>query len=189
MKSRSGVYAPLGLDGYELCHPVMQADFERINVEINGTPRQSAWKPIPMRLVRDDAGKKLVASDSPWLGPHALIFRPAAAEALRQDLTEYGELLPVSCADAGLGGLLVYNPARLIDALDEARSSVLRFGDGRIMTIRRHVFRADLVHNVDVFKIPNLRVSPTFVSRRFVDRWRASGLSGLEFKEVWTPPN
>jgi hypothetical protein len=31
-------------------------------------------------------------------------------------------------------------------------------------------------------------VSPIFVSHRFVDRWEASGLKGLEFKQVWAPP-
>lgn len=53
--------------------------------------------------------------------------------------------------------------------------------------IQRYAFRADVIGEVAVFKIPNLRVSPTYLSQRFVDRWKASGLQGLEFREVWRP--
>jgi hypothetical protein len=83
----------------------------------------------------------------------------------------------------------MYNPTRVVEALDEPASSVIRFSDGRIMMIQRHVFRADVIGETDVFKLPNLRVSPTFLSQRFVDRWEASGLKGLDFERVWVPPN
>ena len=83
----------------------------------------------------------------------------------------------------------MYNPTRVIDALDETVSSVQRFTGGRIMMIQRHVFRVAVIGGIDVFKSPNLRVSPTFLSHRFVDRWNASGLKGLEFKQVWASPN
>lgn len=185
-KAKPGIYTPLGLDGYELCHPGSQDDFETINVEVNGVPRQSSWEPIRMRLIHEDEGQKLVTSDSPWLGAHALIFRPNVVEALGLMLREYGELLPLACSEAEV---VMYNPTRVIDALDEAASSVLRFSGGRIMMIQRHVFRADVIDGIDVFKIPNLRVSPTFFSHRFVDRWKAGGFKGLEFKQVWAAPN
>lgn len=184
MKSKLAIYTPLGRDGYELCHPVNQDDFETINIEVNGTPRRSSWKPIPMRLIHEDEGQKLAMSDSPWLGAHALIFRANVVEALGPMLREHGELLPLACSEAGL---VVYNPTRVIDALDEAASSVVRFSSGRIMMIRRHVFCVDVIGHIDIFKIPNLRVSPTFLTQRFVERWEASGLKGLEFKRVWTP--
>jgi len=106
-------------------------------------------------------------------------------DALGPLLREYGELLPLKCRDADL---VMYNPTRVIDALDEEASSVIRFPEGRLMWIRHHVFRADVVTDIDIFKIPNLRVSPTFVSHRFVDRWMASGLKGLEFTHVWAAP-
>jgi len=83
----------------------------------------------------------------------------------------------------------MYNPTRVIDALDEDASSVLRFSGGRIMRINRHVFRPEVVKGIDVFKIPNLRVSPTYVSQRFGDLWNSADLKGLEFKQVWARPN
>ena len=185
MRATVGIYTPLGLDGFELCHPVCQDDYARINVEIDGMPRQSNWKPIPVRLVRNDEGQELVESDSPWLGAHALIFRTKAVDSMGPVLRERGELLPLACSEADLW---IYNPTLLADALDEAASSVLRFNDGRIMQIQQHVFRAAVVHEVDIFKIQSLRVSPTFVSQRFVDRWNRYGLKGLEFKQVWAWP-
>ncbi len=185
MTAKTGIYTPVGLDGYELCHPVSQDDFERITVEVNGTPRKSGWKPIPVRLIHEDEGQQLAESDSPWLGAHALMFRHNAVASMGKVLREYGELLPLACSEADL---VIYNPTRVLDALDEAASSVLRFSGGRIMLIQRHVFQADVVRTIDIFKIPNLRASPTFLSHRFVDRWKASGLKGLEFKQVWASP-
>lgn len=178
------VYTPSPLEGYEFCHPVKQEDFENIHVQINGVPRAGGWSPVVMRLIQEDEGRKLLESDSPWLGSHALIFRPRAVEVLGPMLREYGELLPVACDGAELR---IFNPTRVVDALDEAASSVLRFSDGRIMRISRYGFRADAIRGLLFFKIPNLRVSPTFVSERVVELWRAAGMRGLEFKQVWAP--
>jgi hypothetical protein len=139
-----------------------------------------------MRIFHEDEGKKLLRSDSPWLGDHALIFRPSVLEALGPLLREYGELLPLECSETELW---VYNPTRVIDALDEAASTVSRFKDGRLMGIRKHVFRDDIVRGIDIFKIPNRRVSQTYLSDRFVDLWTKSGLKGLEFTQRWASPN
>lgn len=186
MKAKAGVYLPVGGDGYELCHPIGETDFERINVEVNGVSRGASWSALPMRLVHEDRGKRLIESDTPWLGAHALIFRAKAARALDTMLRQYGELLPVECNEADMA---IYNVTRVIAALDEQASSVVRFADGRLMMIQRYAFRAEVVRDVDVFKIPNLRVSPTYVSHRFVEFWRSSGLTGLEFKRLWEWPN
>lgn len=183
MKKALGIYTPSGADGYELCHPTNHDDFERINIEVNGVPRRSGWRPIRMDIVREDAGTPLMASDSPWLGSHALILKRKAMASLQSQLLMYGELLPLACASADVW---IYNPTRVLDALDESASSILRFDDDRIMLIQRHAFREEVIRDVDVFKIDSLRVSPTFVSQAFVDRWNASGLVGLQFNEVWS---
>jgi hypothetical protein len=176
----------LGMDGFELCQPVDEEDFEKINVEIGGKPRQFGWKPIPMRLIHRDEQRTLERSDSPWLGSGTLIFRASVLDALGSLLMEYGELLPLSCPEADL---VVYKPRLRLDALDQAASSVLRFSDGRIMLIQQHVFRSAVVGENDIFTIPSLRVSPTYLSHRFVDRWKASGFKGLGFVQVWMRPN
>jgi hypothetical protein len=82
---------------------------------------------------------------------------------------------------------VVYNPTRVIDALDEEASSITHFASGRIIMIRKHVFLGDRVGENDIITIPKERVWPTFLSHHFVDRWKASGLKGLEFKKLWSP--
>jgi hypothetical protein len=185
VKAKPGVYTPCGLDGYEYCHPIDQ-NFERFADEINGTPRQASWKPVAMEILHKAGRKKLRRSDSPWLGSDALIFRPSALEALGPLLREYGELLPLECSETDLW---VYNPTRVIDALDEEASSIRRFRSGRIMGIDRYVFKAHLIDGIDIFKLPNLRGDRTYVSHRFVDLWTERGLKGLEFTQRWSPPN
>jgi len=176
------IFTPLGSEGFELCHPVSPDDFETLNVLVDGTPRTAGWSPPPMHIVREDQGNVLVESDSPWLGSHALIFRPRAATALREILLQNGEVLPLPC---GGENLAVFNPRVINGALDLNASTVLRFGSGRIMRVTKHVFDKPVVAGVDAFKIPDLRVSPTFVTEGFVSAWTSAGLRGLDFRVVW----
>ena len=185
MKAKPGIYDPLGLDKYELCHPV-DRNFERFYADMDGTPKLAGWKPVAMEILHKDGRKKLLRSDSPWLGAYSLIFRPSVLEALGPLLREYGELLPLECSETDLW---VYNPTRVIDALDEEASSIERFKSGKIMRIKRYVFKAHLIDGVDIFKLPDLRGDRTYVSHRFVDLWTESGLKGLEFTHRWSPPN
>jgi hypothetical protein len=81
--------------------------------------------------------------------------------------------------------LFVINPLHVIDALDEMRSDVKRFSSGRIMKIDRYEFSPMRLPDIPLFKIPNLRASPTFVTDSFVAMWQQSELFGLEFNHVW----
>ena len=40
------IYSVDPSEGYELCHPKNQKDFERINIPIDGTERMRTWSPI-----------------------------------------------------------------------------------------------------------------------------------------------
>jgi hypothetical protein len=179
------VYVPCGLDGYELCQPLNQEDFETINIAVNGVSRRASWRPIPVRIVHEDEGRALVESDAPWLGSNALIFRPRAIELLAPLLPEYGEILALDCREAEVS---IYNPTRVLEALDEGNSRLRKFNNGRVMMVESYDFRPTVIADTVVFKIPTLRVSPTFVTQRFVDLWRSSGLRGLQFRPVWTAP-
>jgi len=177
------VYVPAWTEGFELCQPQRQEDHETLHVQINGVPRRNSWSPVAVRLIHEDEGKRLGISDSPWLGSHALIFRPRAIDRLGSLLQSNGELLALACSEAKL---CVFNATRVIDALDEEASSITRFSSGRVMRVTRYVFRAAAVAEVDLFKIPNLRVSPTFVSERVVQAWTSAGLRGITFDRVWS---
>src|SRR4051812_32885843 len=116
------IYSVLGAERYELCHPVSSTDFETIDVLVNGESRTVGWKPLAMQIVRKDQGRQLSESDSPWLGSHALIFRPRAQEVLSELLLRYGELLPLLCHDAAVA---MFNATSVIDALHEDASDVM----------------------------------------------------------------
>ena len=176
------MYEPIPIDDSELCQPVEEADFETLHTLINGKRRRKKWRPVAMKVINRDRGKTLAYSDSPWWMSNALIFRPAAVEKLESILLENGELLPVGGSAAGLS---IWNPTNVIDALDRKRSEIWTFDDGRLMHVVRYAFRSRPLKNLDVFKIPDFRVSPTFVSERFVQQWKKAGLRGLKFKKVW----
>lgn len=177
----TSVYAPIGSEGYELCQPVIPAEFMSINSLISGD-LQRAEKLPTMKIIKNDEGIKLMHSDAPWLGSQALIFRESVVDSMR-DLLKSTNLIQFHC---DLDTLYLCNPPIAINALNEDKSLFDRFSDGRIMQIKEYVFMPDALDGLDIFKIDNVRVSSTFVSQRFVDTWQSLGLQGLEFKLVWT---
>jgi hypothetical protein len=179
------VFDPIGEEGYELVQPVNPDDFERLNVEVSGTPQGAHWTPVVMKcLTEGDAGEQLLPSDAPWLGAHALLLRPRAVHALSPLLAGHAELLPLEC---GGEDLVVVNPLHVVDALDERASRVQRFSpSGRIFIIQKHVFVPERISGLPFFKIPSLRVSPTYVTDSFVEQWRKEGLQGIQFRQVWS---
>ncbi len=158
---------------------------ETIHLQIAGTTTTDlSWRSISVRLVADEERMPLCRSDSPWLGTHALVLRRRPVEVLGNLLRENGEILPLLCNDADL---VVFRPQSIPDALDEARSTVTRFSGGPIMRIERHVFRPEALNRgINAFKIPNVRVSPTFLGEAFVSAWQKANLTGLEFTRIWT---
>ncbi|MDJ0947275.1 MAG: hypothetical protein QNJ30_27840 [Kiloniellales bacterium] len=176
------VYRPLPLDGYELCHPLRDADFDTIDRLIDGEPRQTAWKPIKMKILREDEGRGLLESDSPWLGSHALIFKTTAVSVMGSLLRENGELLPLHCRAAEV---VIFNATRVLDALDEAASSVERLDDGRILWVNSFAFCTEAIRNVDIFRCSTLDSREVFVREAFVELWQSAELRGLKFEQVW----
>jgi hypothetical protein len=177
------VYDPLYEEGYEFCHPVDRNEYLRIADLCNGIRRAETWKPLNMKLVRVDEGKRLVESDTPWLHSHILIVRPRVITALGPLLLEYGELLPLRCPGAELW---LYNVTCVIDALNEAASAIDRFRDGRIMLVARPAFRKEVIGKTDIFKISHRRGDSIYFSQRFVDLWHAAKLTGVEFTLAWS---
>jgi uncharacterized protein DUF1629 len=183
MTKRIAIYEPSPRAGTELCMTATAEATEILRTEIKGVPRQANWTPLPVYLAREDMGRKLTESDSPSGSIHFLVLRRRAVEALEPMLRAYGELLPLICEDADL---LLYNPTHFRDALDEARSNVARFDDGRLVHVWTYVLHREAVANAVIFRLPNLTPSPILVGQPFVDRWKAAGLRGLNFKKIWS---
>ena len=176
------IYKPSSTEGAEWCNPVTDEGSERFRFEIDGTPRRTNWKPLAMKVLRKALRRKIRHSDAPWHSTSTLIFRKSAIDKMKPILDTHGELLPLECPDAELW---VFNPTIVLDALDEQESIASRW-HGKIFMIDKHVFHADVVAGVDIFKIASWRGGPVFVSDRFVDLWNASGLRGLTFDKVWS---
>lgn len=175
------IFEPMVQEGYEWVNCVDQADYE-VFASFDGSPRVVGWRPIRVTRVRADEQHEFNPSDFPWLGTDALVMRRAAVEGLRDILEANGEILPLATDDDV--ELFVLN-ARVIDALDEAHSSLMRFpGTNRIMRIKRAAFFASAIEGADLFRLPH-RASSTYVSDRFVGRVKSAGLRGLIFNKVW----
>lgn len=176
------IYEPLVAEGYEWVNTVQEDDYEAF-LQFDGQPLASMWKPIAVRRVRADERQAFNASDFPWLGSHALIMRRSAVDALRDILDANGEVLPLSTDD---GVELSVLNVRIVEALDEANSSLMKFpGTNRIMRIKKVAFVASKIEGIDLFRLPH-RASSTYMSERFVERVKAAGLRGLVFNKVWS---
>lgn len=178
------IYEPSRATLTELAQPVDAGDFDTINEAANGTPRGKKRRAVKTQIVHEDEGCQLKEADAPWYGSQALVLRPRAVQEMQPLLAGHVELLPLDCDEAPL---VLVNPLRVVDALDEKSTSILRFKSScRIMKIAKHVFFADRIAGLPLFKIKSLDVSPTFVSDAFVARWKAAGLRGVDFTEVWS---
>jgi len=144
--------------------------------------RQLHWVPPGMEILTEsEDGTPRGYSDFPWYGAHVLILRAAAAEALRDTMSPYGELLPL----AGGDGLELFNATTVLDAIDEDRSQIARFDDGDVLNIECYAFHQEAIGNSLIFKLP-YRASNLYVQAKFVEQISAMGLCGIGFELVWS---
>lgn len=177
------IYEPLVRTEYEWISTLDERDYE-IFLSFDGGSRASTWKPVRVRRVRADDRQEFRESDFPWLGSHALVLRQRAVKALGHTIEQCAELLPLETDDEA--ELFVLNVLRVVDALDEERSSVVRFpSSNRVMRVTRPHFREAVIRGLDMFRLP-FRASPTYVSQGFVDAASAANLVGLDFRKVWS---
>jgi hypothetical protein len=78
-----------------------------------------------------------------------------------------GELLPLECKE---GDYFILNVTNVVDALDEEKSKIVRFPDGKkIMDIKDFVFMPSKLKNVDILKLPQQPLGQVFVTDKFVE--------------------
>ena len=176
------LYEPVPAEGYEWAVPDRDADFDVLR-QFDGTSRRACWSPIRVTLgAADDNSGSPLEGDFPWLGSHVLVMRERAIAAVGDLFNQHGELLPLECDEAALWLL---NVCRSIDALDEEASEIVRFSSGRIMVVRKPVFRSDALGDADIFKVPQLLTGPIYFTDKAVDQMEAAQLTGLTFKLVF----
>jgi len=138
-----------------------------------------------VRLVKaSEHGRPYAQSDMPDLGSSGvLVLRERALVALREVLEGYGEFLPLACEEADLWA---FNCTRVVDALDEGRSTIRRFpNSNKIMRIQRYEFRPEALVGVRAFRLPQLQPGPVYVNEEVGEAVRAAELRGVGFKLLW----
>jgi hypothetical protein len=74
----------------------------------------------------------------------------------------------------------------VLDALDVEKSELKRFSDGGVMRIVSYVFKPEAVRDQMLFTLPQRPGTNRCVTDRFVEIAKANGLTGVEFKLLWS---
>lgn len=146
------------------------------------------WSPVP-RLVRCLQGVSRRLRDAPLADcPHSfqggvLYFSRRAVDALRPELDEaHAEVLPIDCGEGEFYAINVLRPTGDLDY--QSSEKVLFPSTGRLMTIKRFVFRPAVVEGPPIFVTSELD-GWVFVTRRFMERVEGIGLTGFKFVPIW----
>jgi hypothetical protein len=177
------VYRPTLREQFQWVQPVSEADFESVYT-LSGTPHSASWQPIRVTMLNtSDRGENLLWADLPWLGEHALVFRDEVLDAASKVLGPNGEFLELIEANTS-EKLWLFNGFEIAGALIEEESELVRFpSSGRVMMIKRHSFRGEVLDGRVAFRI---RQSKTlFLTAKAVDAFRSLGLTGAGFELVW----
>src|SRR6266513_662719 len=168
-------------DRYRWLTVVDPPDWDRLELLRSGKPVSSGWTPIAVvDLVEYDEDERKPRCDFPVFGS-VPTFSERAATALHDVLAGNGELLPLVGA-----AFFVYNVTRVVDALDEQRSTLTRFASsGRIMKVERYVLKDDQLQDAPVFKLPQYCRVAVFVNDVFRSFALQAKLTGCRFAPIW----
>lgn len=147
-----------------------------------GTLRGSSYPiPVGVRNLEGDEPRSKTLPDFTQFGLCPIpTFSQRAVDALGSVLRAHGELAPIDMDEPVQ--YFGFNPTTIVDVLDEARSEIVRFRDGRVLAVERHVLVESVVNLPAIFKIPQTRRNTTYVSQEFVRSVQQRGLTGFRFE-------
>lgn len=145
---------------------------------VDGTPTSDSW--TPPSLVPDNTGSPMGDRPSVFLGSSVPCLSSRAVEALRAYLEDTGEILTVDCKQESLA---LFNCTRFADVLDTAASEIEWSEDGSILWVRRAAWK-DAVYSETFFRIPQMNISPTFVTETVRKAIEQAQLRGFLFEEI-----
>ncbi len=178
------VYGFMGEKGYQIT--ILSERSVEVGRALNGTPQRDSWIPCPAGICReDDDGSPLLRSESPWMcHSSSLALTESVVSKIGGFLSKIGELLPLDCEDEPL---YIWHPLSVVDAVDfDASEGVWGLSGGRVMRIKRPVFIPSKLYGIEAFKIPQMLVSPIFLSENAVRILSGAIGPGLKFHPVWT---
>lgn len=160
-----------------------QNNWERTNDGFRGSSLKADWKALEVFV--ENISDKLRLGNFPSL-VGIPVFDSKALANLEKLSESYGEFLPLICSDNVYERLWAYNVTKVIDCLDQSKSIIKRFDDGKVMWIPKIVLKLETVTGVHIFKIPEDKRNFVFVSDTFKDIVEKNELLGLLFSEVET---
>jgi len=166
----------------EWLSPIDKDDYDLL--KFDGSPLAAWWRPLKVRRHFADENGMCTPSDFPSFGLRTFFgISRRAVEALGSLLDGNAEILPLTVEDSSEFSIL--NVTKVVDALDEAKSDLMRIPTGKIVYVRTPTFRPEAVRGQRIFRLP-LTATAIYVSREFIDAVSAAGLKGLRFEDAWS---
>lgn len=139
---------------------------------------------IKAKITVDPSSRSTPKGDYPSLIPGVPVFSRRAVTSLSDLLEGNGQVLPVQI---GHEEYFLFNATRVVDALDESQSKIIRFPESsEVLNIRSHFFFKDKIVGLTIFKIPQVITKDVFVTDVFVERVHSAGLKGFWFPVLWS---
>jgi hypothetical protein len=177
-------------DGQDAYAVLLTADRRRLSVPEECSSSKlvplDTWIPLPVERdysVKDNMTKPLgdrVGIDA-YVDP--MVLSRHALDVLLPHIGNLGQVLPLAFDEAEYS---FFNVTNVVDALDESASELKYFKDGGFHRVLRYAFKPEAVRDQWLFKIPQQPSGFAFVTDRFVDLVRSSGLTGFKFRPLWS---
>jgi hypothetical protein len=176
----------IDFDKFHFLYAASQKDGERVIFQPQGLLFGGDWEPARYCFVApEDEGYNPKATYSDFIGVGRSIGLTATTfQKVGGLFAPYGELLPLDI-NGDLNKVFWFHCTNIVDALDEAKSKIQRFDDGRIMAIDEYAFFADRIDSNEVFYVRGTRQGP-FFTEPFKQKIEAQKLTGLEFILLWS---
>jgi hypothetical protein len=177
-------------DGQDAYMVLLTADRNRLLVPEQCSSSKlvslETWVPLPVMRnysVKGNMTKPLADRVGIDAYRDPMVLSRRALGVLTPHIGDLGQTLPLAFEEAEYW---FFNVTNVVDALDEAHTDVWRLPSGKFGKVERYAFKPEAVRDQWIFKIPQQRGGFVFVTDRFVDLVRSSGLTGFQFKLKWS---
>jgi hypothetical protein len=176
----------LNLDKFQFLSASSRKDLQRIMFQPQGQPFHESWTlPRYDYCPTDDEDYRPNAIEGDFISVDREIGLTAeAVKKIGPIFENYGELLPLD-VNGDLNKVFWFHCTRVLDALDESKSKVKRFPNGRIMAVDKYAFLSDRIGATELFHLKEER-GHAFCTEAFKQKIESENLTGLEFRLLWS---
>jgi hypothetical protein len=176
----------LDLDKFHFLGSDNQKEWERMRFQPQGQPFHESWIPARYSYCSpgdEDYNPNAIYGDFIGVG-HEVGLTAAILQKVGSLFAPYGELLPLNI-NGDLNKVFWFHCINVLDALDESKSRLQRFPNGRIAMVDEYAFFAERIGDNEIFYAQGTRQGP-FFTEPFKQKIEAQKLTGLEFILLWS---